>query len=140
VIFYAIVVVVYSIAVTQVVWPACLQAYWPEDMVSDSCTSGTANVWVAVSDVPMESGCLRYLPGSHTEAKLRPHVPGADSTSHLVLGCSSLDFKRGEALHMIEHRDCGLARGMRGMADVNGADPRSFCWELTRVDELSSVG
>ena len=37
----------------------------------------TANFWIAVSDVPEESGCMRYVPGSHKEPALREHKPGA---------------------------------------------------------------
>jgi ectoine hydroxylase-related dioxygenase (phytanoyl-CoA dioxygenase family) len=57
------------------------QAYWPEELADEESDSacavdnGTANLWIAVSDVPVESGCMRYLPGSHLPRALRPHQP-----------------------------------------------------------------
>lgn len=49
--------------------------YWPP---LDSDTT-TANCWVAVSDVPLESGCMQYVAGSHLEPELRKHMPAAQN-------------------------------------------------------------
>ncbi|KAF8068409.1 phyhd1 [Scenedesmus sp. PABB004] len=46
-------------------------AYWPP-LKSDTAA---VNCWLAVSDVTKESGCLRYVPGSHLEPQLRRHRP-----------------------------------------------------------------
>jgi hypothetical protein len=47
-------------------------AYWPP-LESDT---SAVNCWLAVSNVMRDNGCLRYIPGSHREAALRPHRPG----------------------------------------------------------------
>lgn len=47
------------------------QAYWPPLQSDTTC----ANCWIAVSDVPIESGCMRYVPGTHLEKELRRHIP-----------------------------------------------------------------
>lgn len=46
-------------------------AYWPP-LESDT---SSLNCWLAVSDVPKEAGCLRYVPGSHLPANVRKHFP-----------------------------------------------------------------
>ncbi|MEW5305588.1 MAG: hypothetical protein WDW36_008120 [Sanguina aurantia] len=57
-------------------------AYWPP-LASDTAT---ANCWVAVSDVPLASGCMRYLPASNKEPSLRVHRPVAEKReqSHAI--------------------------------------------------------
>ena len=35
----------------------------------------TLNVWLAIEDVTAENGCMQYIPGSHKEERLYPHVP-----------------------------------------------------------------
>ena len=35
----------------------------------------TLNVWLAIEDVTVENGCMQYIPGSHSEGRLYPHVP-----------------------------------------------------------------
>jgi len=52
-------------------------AYWPEELEDEHCL-GTANCFVAVSDVPVEAGCMRYVPGSHKEG-LRKHKPASSN-------------------------------------------------------------
>ena len=47
-------------------------AYWPPW----TAETATATCWLAVSDATVTNGCLRFVPGSHLEAELRPHAPG----------------------------------------------------------------
>lgn len=47
-------------------------AYWP--ITAAPTTSATC--WLAVDDSTRENGCMRFIPGSHLEAQLRPHKPG----------------------------------------------------------------
>lgn len=58
-------------------------AAWPE--LGPDCSTA-ANCWVAVSDVPVESGCMRYVPGSHREQNLRPHQPVNDQIQRTSVG------------------------------------------------------
>ncbi|GAB4819446.1 hypothetical protein N2152v2_006492 [Parachlorella kessleri] len=46
-------------------------AYWPP-LRSDL---STATCWLAVTDSNRENGCMRFIPGSQKEPKLRPHAP-----------------------------------------------------------------
>lgn len=50
-----------------------LQAYLPESL-PEECEN-SVSLWLAVTDVPVEAGCLRFIPGSHLE-DLRKHTPG----------------------------------------------------------------
>ena len=47
-------------------------AYWP---ITDA-DQRTATCWLAVDASTQENGCMRFIPGSHRKAKLRPHTPG----------------------------------------------------------------
>jgi phytanoyl-CoA hydroxylase len=51
--------------------------YWP----SGTPDTRTVTCSLALDDANPDNGCLRVVPGSHTEAKLRPHRPSAWSTS-----------------------------------------------------------
>jgi phytanoyl-CoA hydroxylase len=51
--------------------------YWPTG-TPDTCTVTCS---LALDDATLENGCLRVVPGSHREPKLRPHRPSAWSTS-----------------------------------------------------------
>jgi phytanoyl-CoA hydroxylase len=57
------------------------QQYWPttED-------TRTATVWFAIDDSTVANGCMRFVPGSHREAELRPHAPvfGDRGKSHAL--------------------------------------------------------
>ena len=52
-------------------------AYWPP-FTSDTAT---ATCWLAVSEATEKNGCMRFVAGSHKEAELRPHAPGASMQS-----------------------------------------------------------
>lgn len=56
-------------------------AYWP--VTPDT---RTASFWLAIDDSTVANGCLHFLPGSHLEAKLRPHRPvlGDRGESHTL--------------------------------------------------------
>eukprot|EP00983_Pelagomonas_calceolata_P067203 1149402-Pelagomonas_calceolata.AAC.1 len=49
-----------------------LQAYLPEGL-PEECEN-SVSFWLAVTDVPVEAGCLRFIPGSHL-SDLRRHTP-----------------------------------------------------------------
>jgi ectoine hydroxylase-related dioxygenase (phytanoyl-CoA dioxygenase family) len=57
-------------------------AYW-----IDTADTRTATCWLAIDDSTTENGCMRFVPGSHLEAALRPHRPlgGTRATSHTLL-------------------------------------------------------
>jgi phytanoyl-CoA hydroxylase len=44
--------------------------YWP--ITEDT---RTASFWLALDDVGVDNGCLRFVRGSHREPELRPHLP-----------------------------------------------------------------
>jgi len=46
----------------------------------------TITVWVAFSDSTIESGCLRFLPGTHMGAAIMPHVETYDPKNILARG------------------------------------------------------
>jgi ectoine hydroxylase-related dioxygenase (phytanoyl-CoA dioxygenase family) len=45
-------------------------AYWPV-----TADTRTASFWLAIDDATIENGCMRFVAGSHREAKLRAHRP-----------------------------------------------------------------
>jgi phytanoyl-CoA hydroxylase len=51
--------------------------YWP----TGTPDSRTVTCSLALDDATLENGCLRVVPGSHLETRLRPHRPSAWSTS-----------------------------------------------------------
>ncbi|HZU72379.1 MAG TPA: phytanoyl-CoA dioxygenase family protein [Acidimicrobiales bacterium] len=56
-------------------------AYWP-----DSPDRRTATFWLAVDDSTPENGCMRFVPGTLQEPRLRPHEPvmGGRGESHAL--------------------------------------------------------
>ena len=58
------------------------QAYWPF-----TADSRTATIWLALDDSTEENGCMRFIPGSHTESKIREHRPllGDRGDSHTLV-------------------------------------------------------
>ncbi|QDV04596.1 Phytanoyl-CoA dioxygenase (PhyH) [Planctomycetes bacterium Poly30] len=57
-------------------------AYWPATPDPETVT-----VWLALDDTGDDNGCLNFVPGSHLEPELRPHVPlhGDRDTSHTIV-------------------------------------------------------
>jgi phytanoyl-CoA hydroxylase len=57
-------------------------AYWP--VTSDP---RTASFWLAIDDATVSNGCVRFVPGSHREPRLRPHQPllGDRDQSHTLV-------------------------------------------------------
>lgn len=56
-------------------------AYWP--VTEDT---RTASFWLAIDNARVMNGCIRFVPGTHLEPKLRPHVPahGDREKSHTL--------------------------------------------------------
>lgn len=57
-------------------------AYWP--VTPDT---RTATMWLALDDSTVENGCMRFIPGSHLEPRLRRHRPlhGDRDKSHTLV-------------------------------------------------------
>ena len=53
-------------------------AYWPPAFLTANDTR-TVTLTLAIDDETAENGCIRYVPGSQKERKLRPHRPLAKS-------------------------------------------------------------
>ena len=62
-------------------------AYWP-----DTPDTRTATLWLAVDDSTLDNGCLRFVPATNHEKRLRPHEPvlGGRGESH-ALGTDLLE-------------------------------------------------
>lgn len=56
-------------------------AYWP-----DTPDTRTATLWLAIDDSTLENGCMRFVPATNHEDRLRPHVPqyGDRGESHAL--------------------------------------------------------
>jgi hypothetical protein len=68
--------------------------YWP----SGAPDTRTVTCSLALDDATLENGCLKVVPGSHLEAKLRPHRPSAWSTSpELRAEAHTLSVELGES-------------------------------------------
>ena len=57
-------------------------AYWPV-----TADPRTASFWLAIDDSTIDNGCVRFIPGSHRERRLRPHLPmlGDRDQSHTLV-------------------------------------------------------
>ena len=99
-------------------------AYWPP-FTSDTAT---ATCWLAVSEATEENGCMRFVAGSHREAELRPHAPGASTQS--VIGYSST--------HRLFPPDADMPRQPAGRHDMPEAlDPPKLARQLPGSTALS---
>lgn len=56
-------------------------AYWP-----DTPDRRTSTFWLAIDDSTIENGCMRFVPATNKEPRLRPHEPvfGGRGTSHAL--------------------------------------------------------
>jgi phytanoyl-CoA hydroxylase len=56
-------------------------AYWPETE-----DRRTATFWLAIDDSTVENGCMRFVPATSREERLRPHTPvfGGRGESHAL--------------------------------------------------------
>ncbi|MEZ6018120.1 MAG: phytanoyl-CoA dioxygenase family protein [Planctomycetota bacterium] len=78
-------------------------AYWPATPEPETVT-----VWLALDDTDEENGCLMFVPGSHAEPALRPHLPlhGDRDVSHTLVATvdpnvdriTPAPIRRGDAL------------------------------------------
>jgi len=75
-------------------------AYWP--ITADT---RTASFWLAIDDSSIENGCVRFVPGTHLEPDLRPHLPlhGDREKSHTLVAALqpqdqvvAAEIKRGD--------------------------------------------
>lgn len=80
---------------------------WHQDMAYwiETPDMRTATLWLAIDDSTEENGCMRFVPGSHAEAALRPHHPlhGDRGESHALV--TELDPSRDRV------RPVPIARG-----------------------------
>jgi len=69
--------------------------YWPIRPLA------TCTVWIAVDDSTTENGCLRIIPGSHKERRLRAHhtYEGTDVTLNQELNAD--EFDESQAVDMV---------------------------------------
>jgi hypothetical protein len=62
---------------------------WHQDMAYwiDTPDTRTATCWLAIDDSTLANGCMRFVPGSHKEPRLRPHRPlhGDRERSHTLV-------------------------------------------------------
>ena len=88
--------------------------YWPVRPLA------TCSVWVAVDHSTEENGCLRVIPGSHKNRRLRPHdYNGADGLS-LPLELKSDEYDESSAEEIV------LRAGQISLHDVylvHGSEP-----------------
>jgi len=90
--------------------------YWPIRPLE------TVTVWIAIDASTTENGCLRVIPGSHSEKKLYDH--GKNESDKVVLN-QELDIN---LLPKSEPRDIELESGMFSVHDVylaHGAEPNN---------------
>ncbi len=80
--------------------------YWPIEPLA------TCSVWIALDDVTVENGAMRYIPGSHREQKLFPHnaASGADLALNQTIAPSYVDE------HLIRYDE--LEAGQLSLHDI----------------------
>ena len=66
-------------------------AYWPE-----TPDTRTATLWLALDDATPENGCMRFVPATNREERLRPHEPvlGGRGESHAL----GTDLRKGDTV------------------------------------------
>lgn len=80
---------------------------WHQDMAYwiETPEMRTATLWLAIDDSTLDNGCMRFVPGSNREERLRPHRPlhGDRGESHALV--TDVDPARDEI------RPVPIARG-----------------------------
>eukprot|EP00551_Chaetoceros_affinis_P008478 CAMPEP_0203675496 /NCGR_PEP_ID=MMETSP0090-20130426/20791_1 /ASSEMBLY_ACC=CAM_ASM_001088 /TAXON_ID=426623 /ORGANISM="Chaetoceros affinis, Strain CCMP159" /LENGTH=307 /DNA_ID=CAMNT_0050541711 /DNA_START=59 /DNA_END=982 /DNA_ORIENTATION=- len=74
--------------------------YWPSASVLGVKETETCTFSLAVDDSTEENGCLRYVPGSHIDKKLRPHVPLGDSRDDSHALTIEVDESKGDIVKL----------------------------------------
>ena len=88
--------------------------YWPIRPLA-TCTA-----WIAIDDSVIENGCLRVIPGSHTEGELHDHMK--EDREDVVLN----QRVGSEAVDIDEAGDLELQAGQLSLHDaymVHGSNP-----------------
>ena len=80
--------------------------YWPIRPLA------TCSAWIALDPASPENGCMRYLPGSHKEAKLKPHTVALGDDKTLERGLADADAAEAKG------RDLILEPGQFALFDV----------------------
>jgi len=80
--------------------------YWPIKPLA------TCTVWIAIDNATRENGCLRVIPGSHSEQKLRKHHTSARTNITLNQELDETEYPVEQA------EDITLAAGQISLHDV----------------------
>ena len=98
-------------------------AYWPPASLTANDTR-TVTLTLAIDDETAENGCIRYVPGSQKERKLRPHRPLAKSRDegHAVVA----EVADDEEIRLAEvpQRRCDAARRVGRPRVAGQSSPR----------------
>ena len=80
--------------------------YWPIR------PTATCTVWMAIDDATTENGCLRLIPGSHKEKRLRRHKTNDDPTFTLNQELEPSEYDEADAVDLV------LEAGQMSLHDV----------------------
>lgn len=78
--------------------------YWPGPKALGVDETSTTTFSLAVDDSTEENGCLRYVPGSHKDKKLRPHVPLGKSRDDAHALTIEVNESRGDEIRLAPAR------------------------------------
>ena len=84
-------------------------AYWPPASLTANDTR-TVTLTLAIDDETADNGCIRYVPGSQKERKLRPHRPLARGTRGRPRRSGRGGGRRGDTPRRGAPRRCDAAR------------------------------
>ena len=68
--------------------------YWPLRPLA------TCTVWLAIDDATIENGCLKFMPGSHKDKRLRPHRTSNDPNFTLHQELLESEYDDDKAFHL----------------------------------------
>ena len=80
--------------------------YWPIRPIA------TCTVWMAIDDASTENGCLRFIPGSHAEKRLRSHNSNDDPAYTLNQELAAEEYDEADAV------DLELKAGQVSLHDI----------------------